>query len=174
MRFSLSHILISLSLAMVGCSQAPAPEPGAYKTSSSSTSDANASDQLPSHNDQNTTLPSNGNNNTSKAPASESQCAASGFYFDLVTNECTKRPLVKVTCTLENITSAQSDYRTLNAGAKSDFLADNQKAQVKLLFDNALAGYTLRYCVDDVEQYTLVAVKSQSGQNLVQDIDVPK
>lgn len=174
MKLGLSNILISLTL-VVGCSQAPAPEPEAYKTSSSTATDT--SQPASSSNSGNSTAgttPSTGGSSNAGA-VSEAQCAASGYYFDLVTNECTKRPLVKVTCTLENITNpAGSDYLTLNAGAKSDFLADNQKSQVKLLFDGALAGYTLRYCVDDGDQYTLVAVKSQSGQNLVQDIDVPK
>lgn len=173
MRSGLYNILIGFAVLAVGCSQAPAPEPEAYKTSSDTSGPkTNGQDQLPSNNNNNSgnSAPSGG----TKAP-SEADCVATGFYFDLVTNECTQRKLVKVTCSLENITNpAGSDYLTLNAGAKSDFLADNQKSQVKLLFDGALAGYTLRYCVDDSDQYTLVAVKNQNGQNLVQDIDVPK
>lgn len=173
MKFGLYNILISFSALAVGCSQAPAPEPEAYKTSADQSS-PNGQDQLPGKNNQNSGDNQPDSGNTSKAPT-ESECVGTGFYFDLVTNECTKRKLVKVTCNLDNITNpAGSDYLTLNAGAKSDFLADNQKSQVKLLFDGALAGYTLRYCVDDNDQYTLVAVKNQNGQNLVQDIDVPK
>lgn len=175
MRFGLSNILIGLAL-VVGCSQAPAPEPEAYKTSSSN--GKGATNQPTPSNSGNSTAgggSSNAGGTSGAGPVTEAQCTSSGYYFDLVTNECTKRPLVKVTCTLENITNpAGSDFLTLNAGAQSDFLADNQKSQVKLLFEGALAGYTLRYCVDDGDQYTLVAVKSQSGQNLVQDIDVPK
>lgn len=173
--------ILAAATGLWGCSQPPAPEPSEYKTSSDTTgggAPAPTDTKSGSSGDQTTNQEPQPAPAPAKEPSAaekEQACVSTGFYFDLVTRECTKRPLVKVTCTIENITNPDgSDFLQKNPGTKSDFLADNQKLQVKELFENNLKGYQLRYCVDDSEQYTLVAVKEENNKNVVQDIDVPK
>lgn len=173
MKARLTAIAMISTLALAGCGEAPMPDPSLYKGSRSS--DANGPQGLDSGN-QNGTGQAPGNAASSADLRTEAECAKGGFYFDLATNECTNRRLVKVTCTVDNITNpAGSDFFVLNPGVTSDFLADNQKNQVKFLFTQGeLRDFTLSYCVDDVQQYTLVAVKDVNGQKQVQEVDVPR
>lgn len=162
-----------MALSYASCSDAPMPDPERYKGSKSSSPKTQGLDDSGSASGDGQ---ASGNATPSSDLRTEQECAAAGFYYDLVTNECTNRRLVKVTCNVDNITNpAGSDYLTLNSGATSDFLADNQKNQVKFLFTQGeLKDFALRYCVDDVQQYTLVAVKDVNGQKQVQEVDVPR
>lgn len=102
-------------------------------------------------------------------------CEQQGRYYDLAKGECTQRKLMNVTCTLDNVTyPGGSDFVNKNPGATKDFTDEVQKIQIRTLFKESLAGYTLRYCIDDPDDYTLVAIKQDGGKYLVEEIPVPK
>ena len=92
-------------------------------------------------------------------------CEQKGFYFDLAKTTCTTRPLAKFKCDLAELLLPTSEI-----------LAANQKEQIGGFFKNQLAGYTLRACVDDGTQFTLIAVKEDTVANkvFIQTLDVPK
>ncbi len=102
-------------------------------------------------------------------------CEQQGHYFDLALNECTDRKLMNVTCTLDNVTyPGGSDFVKKNPEATKDFTDEVQKLQIRTVFREQLVGYTLRYCIDDPDQYTLVAVKQNGSSYLLEEVPVPK
>lgn len=154
--------LLLLSLGSMGCSgdsqkSAKSAKPSGSQTSSKDTSDSNE-----------VIAPTNKGN-------PEEICEQQGRYYDLALGECTDRKLMNVTCTLDNVTyPAGSDFVQKNPGASKDFTDEVQKFQIRTLFREQLAGYTLRYCVDDADEYTLIAIKQDGGKYLVEEIPVPK
>lgn len=161
-----------IALGLGACSTASAPDPEAYRSSNAQAGSSNVSGAGKVAGVGTPTGPS-----SAEIVKMEEDCTRQGRYYDLVNLNCTDRKLVNVTCTLENITKPEgSDFLTKNPTATGDFLADNQKAQVRDMFSatGKLAGYALKYCVDDAVSYNLVAIKDENGSRKLQEINVPK
>lgn len=153
-----------VSLNLLGCasgSPSSSKRPGSQTTSETTTPKPNDSS------DKEVITPG--------GVAPDVACEQQGRYYDLALSECTQRKLMNVTCTLDNVTyPGGSDFVKKNPDATKDFTDEVQKIQIRTLFKESLAGYTLRYCVDDPDDYTLVAVKQDGSKYLVEEIPVPK
>jgi hypothetical protein len=89
------------------------------------------------------------------------ECEKNGFYYDLGAFLCDEgRKLMNIDCTLSHILDPET----------KGFLADNQKKEVDDLFKGELQGYDLRFCVDDLKHYTIVAIRTATDGGIKYDV----
>jgi hypothetical protein len=152
-------LLPLLFLLFAGCDgNQPPPNPDLYENTSRKTSNASGSEIISSSpdivTDQETRLAIQSAIEECGALVLPANPRQVGYYYDLSQFACTTRPLFLglQDCTLDNITDANNP--------DMDYLAPNQKEQVRQIFQEDYRGFEVTFCVDDGPKfYTVVGVK---------------